>query len=203
MKTYCLTLKRVFDVTLSLILIIILSPCMLFLAILIHLTSQGPIIFQQKRVGLGGREFNIYKFRTMVCNAEYLLSDFTPEQQLEFQSICKLKDDPRVTPLGRILRKTSLDELPQFLNVLRGEMSIVGPRPVTPEELNKFGEHADFLLSVKPGITGLSQISGRNNLPFEHRIQLDLKYIEACSIFLDFKIVFQTLPMVFSCQGAY
>ena len=203
MKDYRLTLKRVFDVILSLILIIILSPCMLFLSILISLTSQGPIIFQQKRVGLGGREFNIYKFRTMVCNAEYLLNDFTAEQQLEFQSICKLKNDPRVTPLGRILRKTSLDELPQFLNVLRGEMSIVGPRPVTPEELNKFGDHVDFLLSVKPGITGLSQISGRNNLPFEHRIQLDLKYIEACSIYLDVKIVFQTLPMVFSCQGAY
>ena len=196
-------LKRLFDISLSSMLVILLSPCMLIIALLIRITSEGPVIYRHKRIGLYGNEFFLYKFRTMVNNAEQLKCNFTPEQQAEFEADFKLKNDPRVTRFGRLLRKTSLDELPQFINVFKGEMSIVGPRPVTSEELVKYGKYADALLSVKPGITGLWQISGRNNISYEQRVQLDVEYIKRKSIQTDIKIFLRTIIVIALRLGAY
>lgn len=196
-------IKRLFDICLSLMLIIMLSPCMLIIALLIRITSEGSVIYRHKRIGLYGNEFFLYKFRTMVNNAEHLKCSFTPEQKAEFEAEFKLKNDPRVTRFGRLLRKTSLDELPQFINVFRGEMSIVGPRPITGEELVKYGKHAGTLLSVKPGITGLWQISGRNNISYEQRVQLDVEYIKRKSIQTDIKIFLRTIIVIALRLGAY
>lgn len=195
--------KRVIDIVVSLTLLIVLSPLMLMIALLIRITSKGPAIFCHKRVGLGGIDFYLYKFRTMQSNAEQLKYNFTEDQQAVFRSEFKLKNDPRVTHFGRILRKTSLDELPQFFNVLKGDMSIVGPRPITREELYKYGEYTEMLFSVYPGITGLWQISGRSNISYEDRVRLDLQYVHNYSILLDIKILLKTFREVALRLGAY
>lgn len=202
-RTNSTTLKKIFNITISFVVLILASPCMLIIALLIYMTSKGSIFFYHTRVGLGGKEFVMYKFRTMKFDAEQLLCSFTKEQQAEFQSTFKLKNDPRVTPFGNILRKTSLDELPQFINVLKGDMSIVGPRPITREELAKYGKYTDMLLSVKPGITGLWQISGRNNVSYEDRIFLDIDYVQNCSFLMDVKIFLKTFKEVALRLGAY
>lgn len=197
------TIKRIFDVTVSFLLLIILSPFFLVIGILIKITSKGPAFFYHKRVGHNGKEFFMYKFRTMLLNAEQLKSNFTLEQIQEFQTTYKLRQDPRVTSFGNILRKTSLDELPQLINVLKGDMSIVGPRPITKEELAKYGNHSDLLLSVNPGITGLWQISGRNNISYEERVMLDVQYIQQNSLSMDLVIFLKTFKEVLFRMGAY
>jgi lipopolysaccharide/colanic/teichoic acid biosynthesis glycosyltransferase len=199
----CKTIKRVIDIAASLAALVVLSPLLILIALLVRILSKGPSFFSHKRVGMGGKEFYVYKFRTMMVGAEDMKCRFTEEQKAEFQENYKLIDDPRITTIGRILRKCSLDELPQFFNVLKGEMSVVGPRPVTEEELLKYGENADLLLSVKPGITGLWQISGRNCISYEDRVQLDILYVMNHSFLTDLRICIATIRTVISRMGAY
>jgi undecaprenyl phosphate N,N'-diacetylbacillosamine 1-phosphate transferase len=165
-----------------------LSPMLLLLALLVRLTSQGPALFCQERLGRHGVAFNFYKFRTMHVNA--------PDLRNPDGSTFNAEDDPRVTPLGRFLRKTSLDELPQLINVLKGEMSLVGPRPDQIDQAKLYTEHDRRKLLAKPGITGLAQISGRNSISWEQRKRLDVQYVENQNLWLDLRILFKTLPYV-------
>jgi undecaprenyl-phosphate galactose phosphotransferase len=197
--------KRCFDVVGASLAILILSP--LIVGIVLSATgSSGSAFFKHRRVGYRGKVFNCIKFRTMVPNAEKVLQDLLStnrEIKEEWLRDHKLRDDPRVTRLGRFLRRTSLDELPQLLNVLRGEMSLVGPRPVVPDELRRYGNKAATFLSARPGITGLWQISGRNDIDYRRRVALDVCYVRSRSILLDIYILFMTLPAVFARSGAY
>ena len=154
--------KRVFDIVCSLIGLIVLSPVFIILSILIKTTSEGPAFFAHKRVGKGGKTIKIYKFRSMVTNAEELIKQFTPEQKAEYEKNFKLENDPRVTKVGKFMRKTSLDELPQLINILKGDISVVGPRPVMDVETKIYGNYRDMLLSVKPGLTGFWAANGRS-----------------------------------------
>jgi lipopolysaccharide/colanic/teichoic acid biosynthesis glycosyltransferase len=208
--------KRIIDIIGTIIALIIFSPVMLAVAAAIKLTSSGPIIFSQERVGLMGKKFNFHKFRSMYTNSsEGPHKDYIKKFILEQKSastlekkdeggIYKLKDDPRMTPLGMFLRKSSLDELPQFFNVLKGEMSLVGPRPPIPYECEHYDTwHNRRILKVRPGITGLWQIQGRSSTSFNEMVRLDLKYIREWSLKLDLKILFQTPRAVLSGKGAY
>lgn len=195
--------KRSMDIVLSSFALLALSPLFILLYCLVRFTSRGPGLFFHRRVGEGGQEFSLIKFRTMVSNAERLMAQFTPEQMAEFQADFKLKEDPRVTQLGRFLRKTSLDELPQFFNVLIGEMSLVGPRPITQQELEKYGTYQDAYLSAKPGITGLWQVSGRNDISYEERVSLDVRYIQSRSLKMDARILLDTVRVMIFRLGAY
>lgn len=191
-------IKRIIDIVLSIILLIILSPLLLIISLIIKLTSPGEVLFRQKRVGLHG-EFWFLKFRSMVKDAQ-----LQHEQLInEHGNMFKLKDDPRVTPFGLFLRKTSLDELPQLWNVLRGEMSLVGPRPAMPEEVKRYQPWEKQRLGIKPGITGLWQVSGRSELDFTEWVRLDVYYIENWSFWLDIKILLKTIWVVFRRRGAY
>jgi lipopolysaccharide/colanic/teichoic acid biosynthesis glycosyltransferase len=195
--------KRAFDIAVSSSVLLALAPLMLAIALLVRVTSRGPALFRHRRIGLFGKEFHVYKFRTMRRDAEKLMLNFTPEQQAEFSTAYKLKNDPRVTALGKFLRKTSLDELPQFINVLKGEMSIVGPRPITRSELEKYGIYAEMLLSVNPGITGLWQVSGRSSVAYDDRVALDIRYVTQTCFLMDLKIFLATFRAVASRLGAY
>lgn len=202
-----LAVKRLLDIGLSLILLVLASPVMLLIAIAIKVTSPGPVLFRQKRLGQrgqnsAGRDFSCYKFRTMIQNAESLLQDSSVLQR-QFEESCKIKNDPRVTCIGIFLRKTSLDELPQLFNVLRGEMSLVGPRAKLLVEAAKYGEHADRILSVKPGLSGYWQVYGRSDTSYQERIQMDLYYITKRTTWMDIKIIFITAYVVFKGRGAY
>ena len=195
--------KRVFDIVCSLIGLIVLSPVFIILSILIKTTSEGPAFFAHKRVGKGGKTIKIYKFRSMVTNAEELIKKFTPEQKAEYEKNFKLENDPRVTKVGKFIRKTSIDELPQFFNVLKGDMSLVGTRPPTVDEFRQYEGYHKRRLSMKPGMTGMWQVSGRSNIEdFEEVVKLDLEYIDNWSIGLDFKILFKTIAVVFHHGGA-
>ncbi len=196
-------LKPLIDFFGSLLLLLLLSPLLFAVAVLIRATSSGPIFFRQKRSGLNGRPFTILKFRTMVADAEVRKAELQAYNEMS-GPVFKMTRDPRVTPLGRFLRKYSLDEFPQLLNVLRGEMSFVGPRPLPVDEVKRFDDHSHRRrLSVKPGLTCLWQISGRNNLTdFKEWVRLDLDYIDRWSLWLDFKIVVQTVPVVLLGTGA-
>lgn len=200
--------KRVFDIVFSLFAIILLTPVYLIVAILIKIKSPGaPVIFAHKRIGKDGKFFRVYKFRTMVANAEKILEDWFenhPEIKAEYEKDFKLKDDPRIIPgIGEKMRKYSIDELPQFFNSLFGDMSIVGPRPIVEKEVGKYGKYAIKLYSVKPGVTGLWQVSGRNDIDYNERVALDMEYIDNQTFMGDIKIIFQTvLTMVFK-KGAY
>lgn len=196
-----LLIKRVIDATLSLIVLIVLFPLMLVIAILIKLTSPGPIFFSQKRVGMNQRQFKLYKFRSMVADAE--------ERKLALQHLnerdgpaFKIENDPRTTKIGTFIRKTSIDELPQLFNVLSGEMSLVGPRPPLPAEVQRYEWLFRKRLSVKPGITCIWQISGRNNVTFDRWMKMDHEYIENWSLWLDLKILIKTIPAVLLSRGA-
>ena len=181
-------------------------PVYFLLSLLIFVDSPGPILFSHRRVGRGGRKFNCYKFRTMVPNAHAELQKYLaahPEALQEWEVSYKLKEDPRVTRLGRWLRRTSLDELPQFLNVLKGEMSLVGPRPIVQEEVEKYGPFLEDYLMVRPGITGLWQVSGRNDVSYEDRVRMDSWYVRNWSVWLDLVILLKTVRYVFSGKGAY
>jgi exopolysaccharide biosynthesis polyprenyl glycosylphosphotransferase len=204
--------KRVMDVAGSLLALLFGMPLFLAIAILIKLTSKGPVLFCQQRLGQYGRKFNFLKFRSMCVNAdatihkEYVKRFIASgsSQTLEGQPTYKLTADPRVTPIGRFLRRTSLDELPQFLNVLKGEMSLVGPRPPLPYEVESYHVwHRTRLLAAKPGITGLWQVAGRSRVKFDDMVRMDLQYATSWSLWLDIKILLQTPLAVFSANGAH
>lgn len=195
-------LKRIFDIGVSFCLLVILSPLFAAIALLIKLTSPGPVFFRQERVGLNKRRFAMNKFRTMVPNAEKLLPQLEALNEAA-GPVFKIRNDPRITPIGRILRRTSLDELPQLLNVLSGDMSLVGPRPLPVRDYEGFSE--DFQrrrFSIRPGITCLWQVKGRSNIAFEQWMKLDLQYLDEWSIWLDMKILAQTIPAVMKGSGA-
>ncbi len=194
--------KRPFDVVVSLLGLVLLSPLFLVLAVLVKLDSRGPVFFKQVRVGKDGREFEFYKFRSMVQNAEQMKSKLMHLNELE-GPVFKISDDPRITPVGRFLRRTSLDELPQLYNVLRGDMSLVGPRPPLPAEVANYESWQRQKLSVLPGITCLWQISGRNHIGFTEWMRLDIEYIRRQSFGLDMKILARTLPAVLLRKGAF
>ena len=202
------SLKRTGDVLLSLAVLGLGSPAFLLLAALVKLSSPGPVFYVQQRVGRGYRRFGCIKFRTMRQDADAVLAQVlerSPALQAEFDRDFKLRDDPRITPIGRFLRRSSLDELPQFLNVLRGEMSVVGPRPIVRKEIDRYGDYMDEVLAVRPGLTGLWQVSGRNNLSYPKRVRLDLAYARGRTCLLDLAIILRTfgvllLPMD---RGAY
>lgn len=203
-----LFLKRFVDVLFSLIIMIMFFPLFLMIAFSIKLFSpEGSVIFTHTRLGKDKKPFQIYKFRTMHQNAQSLLDEWLatrPEIKASYEKDFKLKDDPRIIPIvGNFLRKSSLDELPQFINVLIGNMSVVGPRPIVEEEVEKYGIHADKLFSVKPGITGLWQVSGRNDLTYDERVSLDMEYISNQNFWNDLRIIFQTIWVVLTKKGAY
>lgn len=193
---------RAFDIMLALLLLLAALPVLAIALSAVRLTSKGPIIFRQYRVGRFGRPFVCYKIRTMVEDADALLERDHPLRGA-YAERWKLADDPRVLPVGRWLRRASIDELPQLVNVLRGEMSVVGPRPVQLKELHeRYGELAEVVFSVNPGLTGLWQVSGRSSLDYAQRIALDLEYVRRRSIWLDVLLVFKTIPAVCFGQGA-
>lgn len=194
--------KRSLDIAVSALALFLISPLLLLISIVIKLTSPGPVFYTQKRNGLRGREFRMLKFRSMVVNAEELLAGLSEKNDMSGAAF-KCKDDPRVTPVGQFLRRYSLDELPQLVNVLLGHMSLVGPRPLIASERDKYEEWQQRRMSVRPGITCLWQINGRNELDFENWMKLDLNYIDQWSILNDLKILAKTLPAVLRGKGAY
>ncbi len=196
-----LLVKRLIDAAVSLAALIILLPMMLLVALLIKLTSPGPVFFVQNRVGMNQRTFRLYKFRSMVADAEKLKLEMQHLNERDGPAF-KIENDPRTTRIGRFIRKTSIDELPQLFNVLSGEMSLVGPRPPLPEEVKRYEWLFRKRLSVKPGITCIWQISGRNNVSFDRWMQMDHEYIENWSLWLDLKILFKTIPAVLLSRGA-
>ena len=196
-----LVVKRVIDITVSILGLIILSPLLLLVAILIKFESKGPIIFTQKRVGFKGNEFNMLKFRSMVVNAEELKDKLKNNNEMS-GPMFKMKNDPRVTKIGRFIRKTSIDELPQLINVLKGEMSLVGPRPSLPSEVKQFKPWMLKRLEVKPGLTCYWQIMGKNNIDFEEWMKLDIKYVEKRSVLLDIKLIYKTFFVLFGDENA-
>lgn len=199
--------KRLFDITFSAVALTIGLPLFVLIGLCVKLSSAGPVFYGHERIGRGGRAFRCYKFRTMYADADARLEKLLAADdalRAEWDASHKLKDDPRVTPVGKVLRKTSLDELPQFLNVLKGDLSVVGPRPVVELEVFKFlGPKATKILSVRPGLTCLWQVSGRSNTSYDRRIALDEQYIETRSFALDVKIIAQTVPALLSSRGAY
>ena len=195
-------IKRILNLLCSCVGVIVLSPFFLIISLLIKVTYKGPVFFVHERVGLNGKKFKLIKFRTMVNNAEEMIASFSPEQKKEWEENYKLKDDPRITKIGKFLRRTSLYELPQLINILKGDMSIVGPRPVVDEELNWYGDKKDKLLSVKPGLTGWWAVNGRSNVPYPERCDLELYYVDHISFALDVKIILKTLGAIIKKDGA-
>lgn len=200
--------KRGFDIFFSLTCLILGSPVFLLIALLVLLTSPGTIVYSHERIGRGGKPFLCYKFRTMYKDADQRLKDIletNPKWRKEWERTYKLKKDPRITPLGSFLRKTSLDELPQFWNVLKGDLSIVGPRPVVKAEVEKYlGVKAYKILSIRPGLTGPWQVSGRSDIPcYQTRVQLDEYYVDHHSLLLDLKLIAKTIPAMLFSKGAY
>jgi len=196
-------IKRFVDILFSMAALIFLSPLFLILAILIKVTSPGPVFFVQVRVGRFGRHFYFYKFRSMYMDAEQRKAELLSKNQSRDGVIFKMKDDPRITPIGKILRKTSMDELPQFLNVLFGDMSLVGPRPPVPSEVMQYSLEERKRLNVQPGLTCLWQVSGRSEIPFKEQVSLDKQYIGSRSLKLDLLILLRTIPAILSGRGAY
>ena len=200
--------KRLMDIFFSIIVLFFGIPIFIIIITLIKFSSYGPIFFYQKRLGQNNRVFKCLKFRTMYPESEDILKNLLENNisiKEEFNSTHKIKNDPRITPIGKVLRKTSLDELPQFLNVLRGEMSIIGPRPVVKEELKKYSSNINKFLSVKPGISGLWQVSGRNKLTYAKRVELDLRYVKEYNLIMDLRIIIRTIGVVLFPfdRGAY
>ena len=199
---FYLFVKRVTDILGALIGLILLSPIFLIVAIAIKLDSKGPIIFGHTRKGLGGKDIKVYKFRTMYENSKEIFDNFTEEQKQEFYKNFKLDNDPRITKIGNFLRRSSIDELPQLINILNGSMSIVGPRPIVEKEIALYGEYAPKLFSVVPGLTGYWQANGRSDTTYQERIKMDMYYIDNRSLGLDLKIIFKTFSSVIKGEGA-
>lgn len=192
--------KRALDLVIALSALFLLMPVFLFIAALVFVTMGRPIVFSHQRVGFNGQKFRCLKFRSMVKDAARVLEthlEKCPQARLEWEQKQKLRDDPRITWLGRILRKSSLDELPQLFNILRGEMSCIGPRPVLPKELERYGRYRSAYKSARPGLTGLWQVSGRNNTSYEERVKLDRIYIRRWSLAFDIRILLRTVPILF------
>lgn len=194
--------KRVFDVIVSLILLVILSPLFLIVSIIIKLDSKGPVIHGRKCIGLN-KDYYMLKFRSMVSDANNLEKYLTPDQIEKYKREVKLENDPRITKTGKFIRETSIDELPQLINVLKGEMSLVGPRPVSPDDAIAYGEDLSKVLSVKPGITGYWQTNGRSDVTYAsgERQKLELYYVDNCSLSMDFKILLSTFGVVLKKEG--
>ena len=201
-KKVYLAIKRLIDIIGSLIGIILLSPIYIIIAILIKFDSPGKVVFGHTRKGKGGKDIKVYKFRTMYSNASEIFESFTPEQKEEYYKNFKLDNDPRVTKLGGFLRKTSLDELPQLFNILKGDMTIIGPRPIVEKEVEKYGDKAEKLFSVVPGLGGYWQANGRSDTTYEERVEMDMYYIDHMCFTLDAKILFQTIFSVLKGEGA-
>lgn len=197
-----LFVKRLFDIIISLIGLLICLPIFLIIGLFIKLEDGGNIFFKHKRVGKNGKDIYLYKFRSMVMNAEELLKTLSPEQKIDYEKNYKLDNDFRITKVGKILRKTSLDELPQLINILKGDMSLIGPRPVILKELEKYNDQKAKFLSVTPGLTGWWACSGRSITTYEERIELELYYVDNCSIILDIKCFFKTIVAVLKRKGA-
>jgi len=197
--------KRLFDFTAALGGLIVLAPILLTVALIVHLGDRGPALYGHKRVGRHGRPFKCLKFRSMVRDGDAVLAKHlaeNPDAAIEWRDTQKLVNDPRVTPIGKFIRKTSIDELPQLWNVLVGEMSLIGPRPVTRGELDRYGKARRYYLLVRPGITGLWQVSGRSTTTYERRVELDRNYLENWSYERDAMILLKTLPAVLKSEGA-
>jgi exopolysaccharide biosynthesis polyprenyl glycosylphosphotransferase len=194
--------KRGVDILLSLLILAILSPLMLLIAVAVKLDSEGPVFYLQERVGKGGKPFRLYKFRSMAADADMRRDELSDLNEAD-GPVFKIRDDPRCTPLGRLLRRFSLDELPQFFNVVKGDMSVIGPRPALPQEVEQYKPWHRRRLEVAPGITGLWQVSGRSDLPFDEMVLLDIYYAEQWSPSLDLKILLRTIPAVLLGSGAY
>jgi exopolysaccharide biosynthesis polyprenyl glycosylphosphotransferase len=195
-------IKSIFDKVVAGLALLLLAPVLLAVAAIVWLTSEGPVFFIQVRIGRGGEEFRMLKFRTMVVEAEQLRAELVRQQGGD-GVIFKMRDDPRITRIGGWLRRYSLDELPQLINIVRGDMSLVGPRPPLPNEVEQYGEDVYRRLVVKPGLTGLWQVSGRSDLPWEEAVRLDLRYIENWSLVLDMQILWKTVAAVTRGSGAY
>ena len=200
-RLYSVT-KKSMDLILSFIGLILLIPVFLILAILVKLDSKGPVFYAHTRKGKNRSDIKIYKFRTMYSNSDEIFESFSDEQKEEDYKNFKLDNDPRVTKVGDFLRRTSLDEIPQLINVLKGDLSLVGPRPIVEKEICKYGQYADKLFSVIPGITGYWQSHGRSDTSYEERIEMDMYYIDNRSILLDIKIMFKTVISVIKKEGA-
>ena len=194
--------KRFFDIVLASIGMIVLSPIFLIISLAIKLESKGPIFFKHTRIGKDGKIIKIHKFRSMVNNAEDMIKEFTPEQMKEYKENYKLTNDPRITKVGKFLRKTSLDELPQLINIIKGDLSIIGPRPVVADELKKYGTNTRKFLSVTPGLTGYWAANGRSCTSYEQRMQMELFYIDNLSWKMDIKVFFKTIEAVIKREGA-
>ena len=198
--------KRCIDVAVSIVALLFTLPVFLAIAVAIKLDSPGPVLFAHQRVGRHGKPLRVIKFRTMVLDADQTLRDHLkrrPGQKAAWEASFKLQDDPRITKIGGFLRKFSLDELPQLLNVLRGEMSLVGPRPVVEDELRRFGRGAALILRAAPGITGLWAVSGRSDISYDERVELECRYVTDWSLWLDLSILLRTVPVVFRGSGSY
>lgn len=198
--------KRSFDITAAALALLLFSPIFIMIAALVKFSDNGPVLYGHRRIGHNGRTFKCLKFRTMAVNGDEVLRNYlrdNPQAAEEWRATRKLKNDPRVTVVGTVLRKLSLDELPQLLNILRGEMSVVGPRPVVDEELNLYDSFAAFYLRTRPGLTGLWQISGRNDVSYESRIAFDTQYVQNWSLLGDVSIIVRTIPAVCMARGSY
>ncbi|KGD96350.1 sugar transferase [Rhizobium sp. YS-1r] len=198
--------KRTFDITAAALALILFSPIFLMIAALVKFSDNGPVFYGHRRIGHNGRSFRCLKFRTMAVNGDEVLRNYlnaNPQAAEEWRATRKLKVDPRVTVVGTVLRKLSLDELPQLINIFRGEMSVVGPRPVVDEELNLYDSFAAYYLRTRPGLTGLWQISGRNDVSYETRIAFDTQYVQNWSLLGDFAIIAKTIPAVCLARGSY
>ena len=203
-SVFYLFIKRAIDFIGALVGLILLSPIMVIVAIAIKLEDpNGNIIFGHMRVGKDGNMFPCLKFRSMFSNAEEMKKNFTEEQKREYAETFKLKDDPRITKVGNFIRKTSLDELPQLFNILKGDMTIVGPRPIVTDELDFYGEYEDYYKAVKPGLTGLWQVSGRSDTTYDERVALDMEYVTTRNTFKDLYIIFMTAVKVLKREGSY
>lgn len=199
-------IKRGVDILIALTALVAILPLLLIVAAAVKLQDGGPVLFSHRRVGRDGREFGCLKFRTMRTDAADVLARLlasAPHLRAEWEESRKLKQDPRITPIGDVLRRSSIDELPQLFNVLCGQMSIVGPRPITREELQRYGEHVNLYLTARPGLTGHWQTSGRSEVEYHQRVLLDVEYVRSWSVIWDFVIMAKTIPVLFSRRGSY
>jgi exopolysaccharide production protein ExoY len=198
--------KRALDIVVAISALILLSPLFLLTALLVKFSDGGPVFYSHNRVGYGGKTFGCIKFRTMRVGVEKRFEEYlrlNPEAAAEWENTQKLRFDPRVTFFGHALRKSSIDELPQLINILRGEMSVVGPRPVVADELQRYGQHSFKYCAARPGLTGLWQVSGRNDTSYDERVELDVEYCTNWSFWSDLKIIMWTLPALCSREGSY